>query len=150
MQSYISDLEEQNAMFLQTVDALLEEVCTEIYGSLFCSQRVGTLRRFGLQCLLYVYLSYMAARLVQCIYDLLQAGWFCTCTAQAPRPSSFPVKWLGCGINKPPLSGTEFKETVELHMCSTYRYLWPVIGRIQHYFFCTSLTLQSAYCGLQQ
>jgi hypothetical protein len=48
MQSYISDLEEQNAVFLETVDDLLEKVCTEVYGSLFCSQGVGTLRRFEL------------------------------------------------------------------------------------------------------
>ena len=47
MQSWISDLEEQNAMYLQTMDDILE-VCAEVYGSLFCSQRVGTLRRFGL------------------------------------------------------------------------------------------------------
>jgi hypothetical protein len=48
MQSMISELEEENAMFLQTVDDFLEKMCAAVYGSLFCSQRVGTLRRFGL------------------------------------------------------------------------------------------------------
>jgi len=48
MQSRISDLEEQQAMLLQTMDDFLEKVCAALYGSLFCSQRVGTLRRFGL------------------------------------------------------------------------------------------------------
>jgi hypothetical protein len=47
MQSWISDLEEQNAMMFQTMDDLLK-VCAAVYGSLFCGQRVGTLRRFGL------------------------------------------------------------------------------------------------------
>jgi hypothetical protein len=79
------ELEEQNAMLLQTVvqleqeaghhvsllqeglhtssqgavahrtelddyksDDILEQVCAVVYGSLFCSQRVGTFRRFGL------------------------------------------------------------------------------------------------------
>jgi hypothetical protein len=48
MQARISDLEEQNAMFFRIVDDLLEKVCAAVYGSLFRSQRVGTLRRFGL------------------------------------------------------------------------------------------------------
>jgi hypothetical protein len=48
MQSWISDLEEENDMLLQTVDKFLEKVCAAVYGSLFCSQRVGTLRKFGL------------------------------------------------------------------------------------------------------
>jgi len=48
MQPRNSDLEEQNAMLIQIVDAFVEKVCSAIYGSLFCSQRVGTLRRFGL------------------------------------------------------------------------------------------------------
>jgi hypothetical protein len=85
MQSWIFDLEEQHAVFLQTMvqleqeavdrvsllqeglhrssqaalayrtklddydkDDFVERVCAGVYGSLFCSQRVGTLRRFGL------------------------------------------------------------------------------------------------------
>ena len=48
MQSMISDLEEQNAVFLQTVDDFLGKVCAAVYGSLFCSQRAGTLKQFGL------------------------------------------------------------------------------------------------------
>jgi len=48
MQSRISDLEEQNAMLLQIVDELVEKVCAAVYGSLFCSQRAGTLKQFGL------------------------------------------------------------------------------------------------------
>jgi hypothetical protein len=48
MQSRISDLEEQNAMLLQIVDDFLEKVCAAVYGSLFCSQRTGTLIQFGL------------------------------------------------------------------------------------------------------
>jgi hypothetical protein len=35
---------------------------------------------------------------------LLQAGQFCTCTAEAPRPTPSPVKWLACGINNPYLA----------------------------------------------
>jgi hypothetical protein len=85
MQLWISDLEEQQTLFLQTMvqleqeagdrvlllqeglnrssqaavayrtklddydkDDFLEKVCAAVYGFLFCSQRVGTLRRFGL------------------------------------------------------------------------------------------------------
>lgn len=98
MQSYISDLEEQHAMFLQTMVQLeqeagdrvsllqeglhrssqaalayrtklddydkndfLEKVCAAVCHSLFHSQRLETLRRFGLQCILYLYLYYMGA-----------------------------------------------------------------------------------------
>jgi hypothetical protein len=89
MQSWISDLEEQHAMFLQTTvqleqeagdrvsllqeglhrssqaalayrtklddydkDDFLEKVCAAVYHSLFLSQRIETLRRFGLLCIL--------------------------------------------------------------------------------------------------
>ena len=48
MESRIRDLEEQNEVFLKTMDNLVEKVCAAVYHSLFCSQRVGTLRRFGL------------------------------------------------------------------------------------------------------
>jgi hypothetical protein len=42
-------------------DDFLEKVCAAVYGSLFCSQRMGTLRRFGLKCILYLYPSYIEA-----------------------------------------------------------------------------------------
>ena len=48
MELRMSELEEQLAVFFQIVDDVLEKVCAAVYGSLFCSQRVGTLRRFGL------------------------------------------------------------------------------------------------------
>ena len=48
MESRNRDLEEQNDMFLETLDDFVEKVCAAVYHSLFCSQRVGTLRRFGL------------------------------------------------------------------------------------------------------
>ena len=42
---------------------------------------------------------------------------------------SFPqVKWLGCGINHPPPSSTEVKESVELYLYSPSVPLWQVIG----------------------
>lgn len=47
MQWRIRDLEEQNDMFRQTVDDFVEKVCAAVYHSLFCIQRVVTLRRFG-------------------------------------------------------------------------------------------------------
>ena len=48
MESRIRELEEQNDVFLETMDDLVEKVCAAVYNSLFCSQRLGTLRRFGL------------------------------------------------------------------------------------------------------
>lgn len=47
MQWRIRDLKEQIDMFLQIMDDCMEKVCAALYHSLFCSQRVETLRRFG-------------------------------------------------------------------------------------------------------
>ena len=42
---------------------------------------------------------------------------------------SFPwVKRLGRGVDHPPLPSAEFKERVELYICSPSGPLWPVIG----------------------
>jgi hypothetical protein len=79
---------------------------------------------------------------------LLQAGWFWTCTAQAPRPTSFPVKWLGYGINKQPLSSTEVKET-ELS-CAPAVGIYGLFRENLALFHLYCLTFQYAYCGLQQ
>jgi hypothetical protein len=64
MLSWIRDLEEYSDLFRRVFDEYEEKVCAAVYHSLFCSRRVGTLRRFGLQCILYLYLSYMGAGLV--------------------------------------------------------------------------------------
>jgi len=38
------------------------------------------------------------------------------------------VKWLGRGIDHPPLSSAEVKERVEPYLFSTSGPLWPVLG----------------------
>ena len=50
---------------------------------------------------------------------LLSNGYLVSCQG---------VKWPGSGVNHPPLSSTEVKERVELHLYPFYRPSWQVTG----------------------
>jgi len=59
------------------------------------------------------------------------------------------VKRPGCGVDHPPPSSTEVKETVEFYLYSTSEPSWPVLGEIYFYICLYHLLFLFIFSTLQ-
>ena len=73
--------------------------------------------------------AYRKGRLYLCIKSVLYTFSTCISLLYNWYWASFPgIKWPGRGVDHPPPSGAEVKETVQLYLFSPSEPTWPVQG----------------------